>query len=369
MVVALCGERRSGVAALHRMDLPGLVGDEPLGFLAAIGLIRQLSGNRYLSWDTTNRHAILHCHSYSSVADLVAALMERLQQIKHGQAIPYSSDFPLRRRRNAPDPLRLRPAEYRKLLLHRPGLQYWLKVTLTDQTTDADGFCMVNPLVAVRGRQTIGSFWYYPMLEVRRDPEQLLTEALTGWRRVEGSEGWLLDHRATYSTDPGLRGPGGSMAVPGATWLATLAVREFGYPTYGSPHLPRGLPSGWFRVEGVEVFAWPLWTLPTDWNSLEAVWNVGWASGDWEFSRASGGGLEARISTSHGVCAPNSLDHVVDLDIFTMCAAMRPPKGPLTPIPVHTRRKPTKWGEYQTWKGWDWNPPDPGDYPGRYGWG
>ncbi|MFC5745937.1 hypothetical protein [Actinomadura rugatobispora] len=48
----------------------------------------------------------------------------------------------------------------------------WLAATITDQDTDAAGHCLVNPLIAVRGRQTIGSFWYYPMLEVRRDPER-----------------------------------------------------------------------------------------------------------------------------------------------------------------------------------------------------
>jgi hypothetical protein len=142
------------------------------------------------------------------------------------------------------------------------------------------------------------------MLEVRRDSERLLTEALTGWRRVDDSEGWLLDHQATYSADPGLRGPGGSMAVPGATWLATLAVEEFGYPRYASPDLPSGLPSDWFRVDGAEIFAWSLWTLPASENTPEAVWNVSWASGGWTFARASGGGLEASISQTHGVLAP-----------------------------------------------------------------
>ena len=92
------------------------------------------------------------------------------------------------------------------------------------------------------------------------------------------------------------------------------------------------MPSGWFRFEGVEVFAWPLWTLPADDNTLDAVWNVGWAYGDWKFAWASSGGLEATISETHGVPAPNSIDHNVDLDIFAMCAAARPRGGgPLTP--------------------------------------
>jgi hypothetical protein len=356
------------MAELHRVDLPGLIGDEPLGFLAAIGLMDQLMENSYLSWDPKDRHAILYCHSFSSVADLVAELMKRLGEIEDGQAIPYSPGFPVRRRRGAPDPLRVRPAEFRRLLgqvKRSSGGESWLKATVSDQATDADGFCAVNPLIATRGRQTIGSFWYYPMLEVRQDPKRLLTEALTGWRRVEGSEGWLLDHRATYSTDPGLRGPGGSMAVPGATWLATLAVRVFRYPS-------RPLPYGWYQVNGRHVFLWPLWTLPACGNTLNSVWNVRYGSSSfgWKLTPGRDGTLQARIGKTHNVPAPNSVDHVVDLGIFTMCATVRPPQGPLTPIPVHARRTPDEFGqEAPAWKGWDWKYPDLGEYPGKYGWG
>ncbi|MFC5745938.1 hypothetical protein [Actinomadura rugatobispora] len=158
------------------------------------------------------------------------------------------------------------------------------------------------------------------------------------------------------------------MAVPGATWLATLAVQNFGYPQYGSPDLPHGLPSGWFRVDGVEVFAWPLWTLPK--GDMTSVWNVGWNNGGWKFARASGGGLKATISQTHGVPAPNSIDHIVDLDIFAMCAAARPRGGgPLTPVPVMVERVPSDYSEYSPWKGWDWDVPHVGEYPGKYGWG
>jgi len=358
------------VSDLHRIDLPGLVGDVPLGFLAVRGLMTQVLESSYLSWDPEDRHAILYCYKQASGADLVSVLMERLGAIREGEVLPFTRGFPVRRRRGAPDPLRVTPAGYRQLARSTDG-RSWLEATITDEATDPDGHCLVNPLIAVRGRQTIGSFWYYPMLEVRRDPERLLTEALTGWRGVEGSEGWLLDHNATYSTDPGLRGPGGSMAVPGATWLATLAVPEFGYPRYGGPHLPKSLPSGWFRVQGAEVFAWPLWTLPANGTTtLGSVWSSGWERGHWKFARTSGGGLEATISQTHGVPAPNAIHYIRDLGIFAMCAAARPRGGgPLTPVPVRVRRVPSDWGEDPAWEGWDWDFPDPGEYPGKYGWG
>jgi hypothetical protein len=345
----------------RRIDLPGLIGDEPLGFLAAMALERELMITCWLSWDPQDRHAILHCDdSVSGIDDLVDILLRRLDGIKPGWAIPYQTDFPLPRRRGGPDPLRMRPAEFqeRDLRRHKGGLA-WLKATLTAADTDADGFCLVNPLIAVRGRQTIGSFWYYPMLEVKRDPRRLLTEALTGWRRVEGADGWLLDHRATYSADPGLRGPGGSMAVPGATWLATLAVERFGYTGDSIYRTGGRLPWGWYQVGGRNVFLWPLWSLPARGTTLDEVWSVGWRSGDWELTKASDGALQACISTTHAVDAPNGVYHFVDFGIFTMCAAARPAEdGPLTPVPVRTCRKPRKYNDdVPAWKGWDWNYP------------
>jgi hypothetical protein len=72
------------VADLHRIDIPGLVGDEPLGFLAVRGLMTQLLENSYLSWDPQDRHAILFCHTPASVADLVAVLIKRLGDIPGG---------------------------------------------------------------------------------------------------------------------------------------------------------------------------------------------------------------------------------------------------------------------------------------------
>jgi hypothetical protein len=361
------------MATPHRIDLPGLVGDEPLAFLAAIGL-NTLLLDGILSWDPNDRHAILHCDRHSSVADLVATLIERLMEIREGQAIPFTDGFPIRRRRGGPDPLRITPLQYRSLdrkLNGHGGARSWLAATLTDRATDEKGLCLVNPLIALRGRQTIGSFWHYPMVEVRKDPQRLLTEALTGWRRVPDADGWLLDHHASYSQDSRLRSHAGSMAVPGATWLATLALGTFGYGLLGGSNCPPDLPPGWFRVDDSIVFAWPLWTLPIGGDTLSSVLNVGWGYGDWHFERTGDGGLNARISATHGVRAPNSIDHTVDLDIFAMCAATRPAHDvPLIPVPVHLTRVPDpRRRESSSWPGWDWNVPDLGDYPGRYGHG
>lgn len=348
----------------HRIDLPALVGTEPLGFLAAVGLLDQLLGNDYLCWDPQDHHAVVYSEKHSSIADLVAVLSDRLNDVRPGNAIPFTSGFPVHRRRGAPDPLRVRPAEYRDLLQRvsrSSGGMHWLEATVTTGATDADGFCAVNPLVAVRGRQTIGSFWYYPMLEVRQDPHRLLTEALARWHRVEGAEGWLLDHRATYSADPGLRGPGGSMAVPGATWLATLAVAQFGYgERHGAYTGGPALSAGWFRVGDRDVFLWPLWTLPVGCNTLDAVWSVGWRSGDWNVTPRRDGTLEVSICKTHGVVAPNGNDHTVDFGITDMFAAVRSADGPLTPVRVRTTRRRTKPRECEQWKGWDWQYPDLG---------
>jgi hypothetical protein len=197
------------------------------------------------------------------------------------------------------------------------------------------------------------------MVEVRRDPERLLREALTGWRRVEGCDGWLLDHHATYATGPHVRGPQGSGAVPGATWLATLAVTTFRYRRRNGMGYEPVLPAGWFRTDDTDHFIWPLWTVPISANTISGVWNVGWGSDHWKPSRHHGR-LRVSIDATHGVMPPNSVYDNVDLDIRTMHAAFRPAGGgPLTPVPVETVRTPTRYGEYKTWPGWDWEVPPP----------
>ncbi|PWK87259.1 hypothetical protein C8D88_104420 [Lentzea atacamensis] len=357
---------------LNHVDLPGLIGREPLGFLATMGLEAQLLHQVYLSWDPADGHAILHSERYATIADVVAELKDALATVKSGQAIPGIKGFPIPRNRGMADPLRIRSDEYRKVRARqeRSGSYYWFDSVVTDRAVDANGFCVLNPLVGIRGRQTAGSFWYYPMMEVKRDPERLLTEALTGWRRVAGAEGWLLDHRATYSFEPALRGPGGSMAVPGATWLATLALQRFRYRRRNGVETGRPvLPNGWFRVADRDVFAWPIWTTPISGTCLDAVWNVGWGYDAWKFTANPDGSIRAEMTRTHGISAPNNIDHVVDLNILDLYGAARSTQGVLTPVAMRTRRVPGKFREYDAWKGWDWKYPPVPDYPGKYGHG
>jgi hypothetical protein len=101
------------------------------------------------------------------------------------------------------------------------------------------------------------------------------------------------------------------------TALATLAVPGFGYRRRNGIDDGPVLPAGWFRAGDRDVFLWPLWTLPAGWNTLGAVWNVGCGSDGWKLTAAADGALLASIGRTHGVTAPNAMDHAVDLGIFS----------------------------------------------------
>jgi hypothetical protein len=343
------------------VDVPGLIGTEPLDFLAAIGLADMMNNGGLLSWSPEDYHAILHCDE-TEQSDLGAVVYEaahRLRSIEPGKAIPYSPRFPYPRRPQQADPLRMRPAEFREKMdaRQREGTS-WLKATLTDQETDENGFCALTPFIALRGRQTIGSFWYYPMMEVAKAPRRLLTEALRDGTRVEGVDSWLLDHRAEHSHGRGIRGPAGSLAVPGKIWLATLAIHDFPFESRYVPgaklQVERPIrPVLWNFLDGQDIFMWPLWTLPMGRGTRGSLFHVGWHYRDWQLTRQSDG-LHVQISDTHGASAPHNFNDIVDAGIFTMCAATRPldgpQPGPLTPLPIETSRQVKDGRSAKKWR-------------------
>jgi len=93
---------------------------------------------------------------------------------------------------------------------------------------------------------------------VRREPE-LLLEALTSWRRVPGVTGEYLDHRVLRSKADHPRGESAEIGVPGATWLAIMALpllRLTGDGVSARSTLWRRLPNR------QAVMVWPVWRSP-----------------------------------------------------------------------------------------------------------
>jgi hypothetical protein len=250
------------------LRLPALDGRDPLGFLASIGLLRLLAedcADVRLSFSEQTATAVLHS-SYGS-ADEVAAVLQDVVARNPDSVIPgISAGFPRAKvGTRGSDPMRVVRDEYRGHVetvgqFAGQSALRWQAAIATDLACDKEGKVILTPFFAPSGQQTVRSFFEKPMTMVRREPE-LLLEALTAWRRVPGVTGEYLDHRVLRSKADHPRGESAEIGVPGATWLAIMALlllRLTGDGTSARSTL-------WRRLPGRQaVMVWPVWRLSLD---------------------------------------------------------------------------------------------------------
>lgn len=333
-------EQVEGAAAAqpvrHPVALPALDGRDLLGFLAALGTVRLLTEHAdldmRLSFDETTAGALLH-GPLDSLDETVDALVQIVDAIPDNGVIPgLPADFPHAKVGTSKDPMRMPRDQLRAFWTgidnQTPAVRRWLAALLTDLAVDAEGRAALTPYTAPVGQQSLRSFFEKPLTQVRRDPHRLIREALARWRRVDGYTGEYLDHRV-------LRGaadlPGGKpveAGVPGATWLAIMALPLLRLTGTGA----RVRATLWHPVPGRRqpVMIWPLWRRPLDIEAITAL-------------------LE------HPELRPAFVNEILTVDprcwpplgVFTMAAAARRPMeerksaGVLTPVSVTVARKPS----------------------------
>ncbi len=251
------------------LPLPALDGRSPLGFLAALGILRLISEHGHpdarLSWSPTDCTAQLH-RAHGSVNALAAGLREIVDSIPDRGVLPDApTDFPPPG--EAPDRLRLPRPQLRNYLeelpdQHPSSIENWLSSLVTDLSLDEKGRADISLFTAPSGKQSMRTMLEKPLAAVRNNP-QSLSEALLGWRRYPGVTGEYLDHRALYDAADAPDGKPMNRGVPGATWLALMA-----YPlmlTSAEGHQP--VTSGWQRPRGRGAqlrLVYPLWSTPID---------------------------------------------------------------------------------------------------------
>lgn len=260
------------------VTLPALVGTEPLGFLAALGVLQLLdSPGIGLSWDEASRTARLH-GPFAGVDEVAEALADIVRMCPKDQLVPGLDQdlLPGRSSTSGPDPARIDLDGYRALLATDPGPDRaaWISTLWTDLSDDANGRCARTPFGAPEGQQTYRSMFANPAAHVAEDPTLWMLDALTAWTRVPGCTGEALDSRALREAAE-LPGVTQVYGTPGATFLAICSLRLF--PLSGNGVLSGGddklrhrterLAVGWYRTpRGVRparsVFAWPLWHQP-----------------------------------------------------------------------------------------------------------
>jgi hypothetical protein len=258
------------------LTLPALDGRTPLGFLAALGVLRLVTDHTghpaRLAWSRQNCAAVLH-HAQPDIDALIADLTAVTDSIpEHGVLPRTSADFPPPG--EAPDNLRLtRPAftEYAHRVTSAddgPAVERWLGALVTDLSVDDKERVDISPYAAPSGKQSTRTMLEKPLAQVRKHPS-LLREALIAWRRYPGISGEYLDHRVLFDAVDAPDGKPAERGVPGATWLALMA-----YPLLrttaasGEPMSTCWQNLG--RRSGRRMI-YPLWSSPLDTAAVQAV--------------------------------------------------------------------------------------------------
>jgi hypothetical protein len=266
---------------MNMLPLPALDGRSPLGFLAALGVLRLATrADGYpqakLSWSLRSCTAELH-DAHTEVGELEAFLARVVGSIPEGGVLPdLPKEFPPPGA--APDQLRLPRRQLREFTdrLDPRGdpertseIERWLCSLVTDLRLDDKGRSAISLFTAPSGKQSMRTMLEKPLASVRGNPHSIL-EALTGWRRYPGVTGEYLDHRVLFDAADAPDGKSLERGVPGATWLALMS-----YPlmmTSASGLEP--ITSGWRpAVPGKRgrQFVYPLWSRPVGVPAIRAL--------------------------------------------------------------------------------------------------
>jgi len=256
-------------------EFPALDGRSPLGFLAAIGVQQILTDTAAkpfrLCFSQTTAAAVLHSH-LASLDEVAAALAQVATTAGEGCAIAGADPrFPLPAGTGA-DPMRRPRERYRELTdeirrIDPHTASHWLPNLLTDLAVDQQGRAGLTPFNAPSGKQNLRTFFAKPLGEVRANPSQI-RQALAGWRRVEGFTGEYLDHHVINSAADDPRGrTGAESGVPGATWLATMALPQLRVTGDGQ----NVAATLWHHTGRRHLMIWPLWRQPLHPPAVQAL--------------------------------------------------------------------------------------------------
>jgi hypothetical protein len=261
---------------IHNVDLPALDGREPLGFLAALGVLQLLSSecgvNAQLAFSEATGCAQLRS-SLPSTASVAEALAGVLAEIPDGAVLPGASPGFPPPAVSGKDPLRQKPPGYRQLAdevrTRDPHTaEMWLPALVTDLALDNQERCAITPFSAPSGQQKLRTFFEKPLQEVQRNPDYI-HQALTSWQRIKGITGEYLDHRVLRSNADDILGRNGQeQGVPGATWLAIMALPLFRLTGNGGQRAS----ALWHRPAGRRaLMIWPIWRTPLESSAVQVL--------------------------------------------------------------------------------------------------
>jgi hypothetical protein len=269
------------------IELPALRSDDPLGFLASLGLVEVcttcLGIDARLGWDGVGGPARFES-DLESVRELASAVSRLVDDWARAERVVPPPDPGFIRRRLSEeerrasvtmlgtkppnDPMRMsrleaigRFADQRERELEGDtiGARWFVAMVaqlgVVEKGT-AEPFCDLTPLYAPAGQQTLFQLYEKYHRQVRASP-RLLEEALEGWRRVSSDSGANLDYRDTRDAAASPIGTPEGAGVPGATWFALQSVPFFRLVGEGR----NGMAVGWTGRPGrrPRELCWPVW--------------------------------------------------------------------------------------------------------------
>ncbi len=282
------------------LTLPALKSDDPLGFMAALGVMEVLLAEvgvgveeLSLSWEGVGGPARLGA-PFADLDDLARALYGAASRIRGRGAVLAGApaDLPparLSKQQRAQakqaassrgqklynDPIRgfsrhQAVSLYRK---HSSAHQRWLSGFIDQvSATTSDDYAAITPLLALRGQQITRQV-SEGLLDLVADSVDVVRSALSQWRRTPQTAGANIDWRSVR--DAALRSDGQSRpaAVPGLEWLALQSAPWFRL----CGNTGRFAAWGWLprppRREGssLKTLYWPVWEIQLDPIAIEVL--------------------------------------------------------------------------------------------------
>ena len=245
--------------------LPGLPGDNPLGFLAALGVQVALAdqpGDHRLHWiDDPIPYPVL---SPSRGLDEIAQAVDEVAQAwLDGPALDQSIDLSLK----------LKPDEIREYLRRGRNARSSGSLSaclLAENSLDNGGKAKPSDLYFTAGQQKFVSIARTILGRVTE--EEIVGDLAKSWRYHSERESLMWDCvddrvHALSAADPTDKSRNPKLTNPGAEALAVIGLSR--YPCFASSQgtLTQGCSGSWKRGR----FVWPLWSVPATAQSVRSL--------------------------------------------------------------------------------------------------
>ncbi|MFC7910332.1 type I-G CRISPR-associated protein, Cas3-extension family [Streptomyces nigra] len=293
----------------HQLELPALHSNDPLGFLAALGVLElvdaALDQTVRLSWRGLAAPAVLHTDQPLTLNQLVDLLARFLPAEPAKEPLPVAPGILVLPRDTGPgapnDALRMPIEQAHRLLrdlataerLDNDPRARWFaalvnqlcitpaKKTKEEPQQEQQGvttaaspvapqrptwYTESTPLFAASGQMTLANNWVKAAEQCRSQGAHV-SAALTGWIRVPDYTGANLDHRSTGDAAMTSDGKPSQQGVPGATWLALHAFATFRL----TGETMTSAMTAWDTSEDLPALIWPVWTSPLSRTAIRAL--------------------------------------------------------------------------------------------------